>query len=131
MTVTPDDLATYLDVTSINEDRAQLLIDKATAMCQSIVSPLIDADDAVVLDVAQRAYTNPTNAQSQSMPAGAVAYAPVGGGLWLTRQNIAILRRNHGGGGAYTIDVTPAGAAQNLPWWDANAAGLGDWDVPA
>jgi hypothetical protein len=54
------------------------------------------------------------------------------GGLYLTRANKADLRRFSGGGGAFTIDVTPTTATLAQPPWDSAAAVyLGDWDVPA
>ena len=138
MTVTPANLATYLLDPTISTDanksaRAQYIIDQATTLCSAVVDPLPDGADAVVLDVVTRAWSNPSNAQSQSMPVGSVSYGAVSGGLWLTRQNRQTLRTLAGGGGAYTIDVTPAGAATNLPWWDVDSGVPvgGDWDVPA
>jgi hypothetical protein len=132
MTVTPDDLGTYLGQ-PLDATRAQLLIDSAVQLCESVVRPLPDGADAVVLDVATRAFSNPTNATHQGTGPFSAAYGPVGGGLWLTRQNKATLRRLNGSGGAFTIDTLPATAGQNLPWWDNNSWGYGvdvmaDWD---
>lgn len=132
MTVTPDDLGTYLGQT-LDPVRAQLLIDSAVQLCESLVNPLPAGADAVVLDVATRAFSNPTNAQHQGAGPFSAAYGPVGGGLWLTRQNKATLRRLAGSGGAFTIDTMPATAGQGLPWWDNNTWGYGlglagDWD---
>lgn len=128
----PEDLGTYLG-TTIDDTRAQLLIDMATKLCESIVSPLPDAADAVVLDVVTRAYTNPGMASQQGAGSFTVAYAGGNGGLWLTRQNKTTLRRLAGQGGAFTIDTMPATAGQSLPWWDVAASGpdgLGaDWDI--
>lgn len=130
--VSTDDLAIYLGQASIDEDRASLILASAQAMCESIVKPLPDGASAVVLDVAARAWTNPTNAQSQSAGPYNTSFGPVSGGLWLTRQNRATLRNLAGRSGAFTIDTTPADAGQNLPWWDAGQpSGFGDWDVPA
>lgn len=136
MTVTPDDLATYLLDATISTDadksaRAQYIIDQATNLCLAVVNPLPTGADAVVLDVTTRAWSNPANAEAQSMPVGSVTYGTVSGGLWLTRQNRQTLRNLAGGGGAFTIDVTPDGAVENLPWWDVDSAVPGDWDVPA
>ncbi|MGZ6806388.1 MAG: hypothetical protein ACXVGG_07110 [Mycobacteriaceae bacterium] len=130
--ITTADLGTYLGVT-IDETRAQLLIDQAVALCESICSPLPDGSAAVVLDVAARACSNPTNVQSQGAGPFPVTYGPMAGGLWLTRQNKATLRRLNGSGGAFTIDTMPATAGQGLPWWDNNSWGYGidvmaDWD---
>lgn len=129
--VDTDTFASYLGLTSIDEDRAELILAKAQTLCEAVVTPLPDGASAVILDVATRAWTNPTNAQSQSMPVGSVSYGAVSGGLWLTRQNRQTLRTLAGGGGAFTIDVTPDGAAENLPWWDVDSGVPGDWDVPA
>jgi len=133
--VEPADLGTYLGVT-VDDARAQKLIDLATALCQSIVNPLPDGAEAVVLDVVARAYSNPTNAPQQSAGPFSVSFGAVGGGLWLTRQNKATLRRLAGSGGAFTIDTMPATAGTSLPWWDVNQWGGGqdlyggDWDTP-
>lgn len=140
MTVTPTDFGTYLGSSIVDPDRAQLLIDLATQLCKSIV---VDANgnlpsgaDAVVLDVACRAYSNPSNVVSQGAGPFPVSYGPVGGGLWLTRQNKATLRRLAGSGGAFTIDTMPATAGTGLPGWERNRWGFGseygyDWDVPS
>jgi hypothetical protein len=130
--IIPEELGTYLG-TTVDEDRAQLLIDRATQLCESIVSPLPDAADAVVLDVVTRAYQNPGMASQQGAGPFTAAYAGGNGGLWLTRQNKATLRRLAGQGGAFTIDTMPATAGQSLPWWDAatygGTGGYTDWDV--
>lgn len=125
MTVTPTDLGTYLGA-DVDNARAQYLIDRATDLCLSVCDPLPATADAVVLDVAVRAYSNPSNVTSQGAGPFPVAYGAVGGGLWLTRQNKATLRRLNGGGGAFTIDTMPADAGAGLPWWDVNTAGYGD-----
>jgi hypothetical protein len=132
MTVSASDLSTYLGAT-VDGDRAQLLVDLATQLCESIVSPLPDGADSVVLDVACRAYSNPGNVASQGAGPFPITYGAVGGGLWLTRQNKATLRRLAGSGGAFTIDTMPATAGTGLPWWETNAWGFGvewgtDWD---
>lgn len=120
--VLPSDLATYLSIANIDEDRATLILGLAQGLCESVVSPLPDGAEAVILDVATRAWSNPANTTSDATGPLSTSYGTVSGGLWLTRQNEATLRRLAGGGGAFTIDVMPANAGQNLPWWDA---GLG------
>ena len=132
MTVAPADLGTYLGVT-VDTTRAQYLIDRATDLCTSLVNPLPAGSDAVVLDVAARAYLNPGNVQADNGGPYGATFGPVGGGLWLTRQNKATLRRLGSGGGAFTIDTLPADAGSSLPWWDTNSWGWGidygtDWD---
>jgi len=132
MTVAPPDLGTYLG-TTVDETRAQYLIDRATDLCLSICDPLPAAADAVILDVVARAWSNPTNVQQQTVGPLAASYGAGAGGLWLTRQNKATLRRLNGGGGAFTIDTAPA-TAPPMPWWELNTWGAGgdvfggDWD---
>jgi hypothetical protein len=132
VTVTPADLGTYLGST-VDETRADTLLHLAVLLCESICNPLPATADVVVLDVAARAYSNPGNVTSQGAAPFSVNYGAVGGGLWLTRQNKATLRRLNGGGGAFTIDTAPA-VAQALPWWETNAWNFGegltssDWD---
>lgn len=138
MTVTAADLGTYLG-TTVDDARAQYLIDRATELCLSLVSvdgALPDGADAVVIDVAARAYTNPARVQQETVGPLSSSYGPGAGGLWLTRQNKATLRRLGGGGGAFTIDTMPTTAGTGLPWWDVNAWNTGqgvyggDWDTP-
>lgn len=111
------DLATYLGLT-VDSDRATFLIAQAQTLCESVVAPLPDGASAVVLDVAARAYLNPGNVQQETVGPFAATRGAGLGGLWLTRQNERALRRLAGGGGAFTIDVMPATAGQNLPGWD-------------
>lgn len=125
MTVLSADLGTYLGV-SVDDTRAAYLIGMAEQLCQSIVNPLPDGSDAVVLDVAARAYGNPMNVTQDTVGPYSANFGKVGGGLWLTRANKATLRRLAGGGGAFTIDTTPATAGQNLPPWDSGT--FGDWE---
>jgi hypothetical protein len=130
MTVTPTDLGTYLGAT-VDPERAQLMIDMAVGLCQSIVLPLPDAADAVVLDVASRAYANPSATPNQA--AGPFTMGGSPGGLWLTRQNKNALRRLSGSGGAFAIDTLPTTAGTMLPPWEVNRWGSSgvygsDWD---
>ncbi len=117
--VDPADLAAVLGVGSLDDDRAAALIELAQSLCESIVSPLPDAARAVVLSVAARAYQNPVNAQSQTAGPYNVSYGPAAsGGLYLSRQDRATLRRLSGRGTAFTIDPTPVDAGVGVPWWD-------------
>lgn len=116
--VTADDLGTYLGQPNIDQDRAWLVLTQAQALCEAILSPLPAAASAVILDVATRAFANPTNAASSVVGPGSAQFGAVAGGLWLTSQNKATLRVLAGGGGAFTIDMMPETAGQNLPWWD-------------
>lgn len=120
MTVAPADLGTYLGA-QIETARAQYLIDRATELAESVVSPLPAGSDAVVLDVAARAYSNPGNVTSEGMGPFNATFSAGAGGLWLTRQNKVTLRRLAGRGSAFSIDPTPARVAQHtsgLPFWD-------------
>lgn len=118
MTVAAADLGTYLALPNIDTNRATYIIGLAVQLCQSVVNPLPTGSDAVVLDVAARAYGNPQNVVEIS-----VQYGVVAGGLWLTRKNKGTLRRLAGGGGAFTVDTTPSTAGQNLPPWDTGVWG--------
>jgi hypothetical protein len=133
MTVTPTDLGTYLGV-AVDDARAQLVIDLATQLCQSVVTPLPVGAEAVILDVAVRGYANPTSVPAQA--AGPFSVGGASGGVWLTRANKATLRRLAGSGGAFTIDTLPETAGAGLPPWEINTWGYGpglgtDWDTPA
>jgi hypothetical protein len=57
------------------------------------VTPLPGGADAVVLDVAARAYSNPSNVQTQATGPYSATFGALGGGLWLTRQNKAAAGR--------------------------------------
>lgn len=121
MTVTPANLATYLG-TEVDEARATYLLARSVELCESVITPLPAGSDAVVLDVAARAYTNPTNVSSQNVGPYSASYGGAAGGLWLTRQNKVTLRRLNGASSAFSVDPTPArvldGTATNgLPFW--------------
>lgn len=123
----PSDLELLLGIADIDLDRATLLIELATELCQSIVSPLPDGARAVVLAVAARAYTNPGNAQAQAAGPYSVSYSPgASGGLYLSVQDRALLKRLAGRGGAFTVDPTPADAGTGLSPWDQNVTWLQD-----
>jgi hypothetical protein len=124
VTVAPADLALYLGV-ELDTARAQYLIDRATDLAKTIVDPLPPAADAIVLDVAARAFTNPGNVSSQGMGPFQASFSGGQGGLYLTRQNKVALRRLGGGSSAFSIDPTPARHAevvQGLPFWDWDPA---------
>jgi hypothetical protein len=123
------DLATYLGVTFTDGGaRATQILLLAQQLCESIVKPLPDGAQGVVLGVAARAYSNPTNAQQETTGPFSVGFGVMGGGLWLTRSDKATLRRLAGSGGAFTIDTMPSTAGANLAWWDLNGLSL-DWST--
>jgi hypothetical protein len=127
--VSAEELGTYLNDSSIDPDRAAMLIEDAQLLCQSVVSPLPEGANIVIRRVAARAYVTITSARSQQL---AAANAPFGvaqtgtGGLWLSRADEADLRRLAGGGGAFSIDLLPVG--YTLP---APSIGTFGFDVPA
>lgn len=129
VSVSSDDLGTYLG-TIVDTNRATYLIAQAMNLCASIISPLPAGSEAVILDVAGRAYINPANLQSETTGPSTASFGAVSGGLWLTRQNKATLRRLAGGGGAFTIDTTPADAATDLPPWDDGSYYWPSFDTP-
>lgn len=114
-TVTPNDLSDFLG-TTVDPARAVTVLRYAQLLCQTIVNPLPDTAMPVVIDVACRAYSNPGGTPTQGAGPFTMAGAP--GGIYLTRGNKTTLRRLAGGSGAFSIDLLPATAATNLPWWD-------------
>jgi hypothetical protein len=128
----PSDLALYLgvDPNTIDFDRAELILRLSQDKCEAVVTPLPSAALSVVLDVASRMFTNPQNTQQQTAGIVSVNHGPVSGGSWLTRANIADLRRLAGRSGAFTIDTMPVTAGQNLPPWDTGIYYSSGWDSP-
>jgi hypothetical protein len=108
------DLALYLDLSDINECRANLLIEQATSLAESVVKPLPDGASAVVLAMAGRAYANPQGVSSETV--GPYTVARPQAGLYMTKAETAALKRLGGRGGAFTIDPTPAEATP-VPTW--------------
>jgi hypothetical protein len=122
--VDPTDLAALLGQ-PVDEDRASALIVLAQELCSTVVDPVPANARSVVLGVALRAYVNPQNVQSQQAAVYGVNYGPAAsGGLYLTRQDRATLKRVAGRGGAFTFDPTPDDAGQGLSPWDTNTTWL-------
>jgi hypothetical protein len=136
--ISPADLGEYLNETDLDATRAQFIIDQAQALCESIVTPLPDGAEAVVLDVAERAFANPTAVGGSELGLYSEGVGPfststpgtAGGGLWLTENNIRTLRRLAGKGGAFTVDTLAATYTPTLPIWDSANVFGGDWDSP-
>jgi hypothetical protein len=130
--VSVDDFAVYLEDAGLDRTRARYILSLAQRLCETIVKPLPEGADLVILDVAQRAFANPANprggnggfyAEGQG-PYSDVSPGTAAGGLYLTRANETKLRQLAGtGGGAFTIDTMPAGAGTGLPWWDTASTG--------
>ncbi|MFC3986440.1 hypothetical protein [Streptosporangium jomthongense] len=114
MVLTAVDLALYLDLTEINEARADLLLTQATLLAESIVKPLPEGASAVVLAAAGRCYANPQGVSSESV--GPYSVQRPQAGLYLTKAETATLKRLGGRGGAFTIDPTPATADPSASW---------------
>lgn len=114
MALTAVDLALYLDLDTINEDRANLLIQQATALAESVVKPLPDGASAVVLAMAGRAYANPQGVASETV--GPYTVSRPQAGLYMTKAETAALKRLGGRGGAFTVDPTPSDASPAASW---------------
>lgn len=126
LSVMPDDLDLFLAMNgTIDTDRASLLIELATDLCTSVISPIPDTAKSVVLSAAARAYTNPEGVQGQTIGPESVQYGSATmGGLYLTKGDVATLKRMGGVGGAYSVQVMPADAGTNVPIWDENIWGF-------
>lgn len=135
MTVTTDDLGTYLNDDELNVARAQMMIDDATELCATVVSPLPSAADVVVKRVAARGYVETTSARQYQLGEADASFGaapgPVGG-VYLTKSDVRDLRLLAGqtGGGAFTIDTLSPTYAVQVPWWGDGATGYTDpsWD---
>lgn len=126
---TIDDLALYLNNPAISgEPRAQFILDLAHTLCSTIIDPLPPTARVVVLDVAERAYANPSAAGGRTLGLYAEGEGPfsdvdpghTGGGLWLTDNNKAMLRNLAGAGGAFSINLLAGYCPPALPLWDVN-----------
>ncbi|MFD7109177.1 hypothetical protein ACFWAF_03170 [Streptomyces microflavus] len=121
---TAEQLGMYLGLPEIDGDRADLLIQQAVALAQSVVRPLPDDASAVVLSVAGRAYVNPQQVSYETIGPMSVQRPPGSGGLYLTKADKAALKSLAGRGGAFTVDPTPA-SADPSPTWPLDDLG---WD---
>jgi hypothetical protein len=113
---TAEQLGLYLGMDEIQGDRADLLIEQAVALCQSVVKPLPDDATAVVLSVAGRAYVNPQQVSYETIGPMSVQRPTGSGGLYLTKADKAALKSLAGRGGAFTVDPTPATADPSPTW---------------
>ncbi len=114
MEVTTEELRLYLGLADIDEERAELLLQQAAALARSIVDPLPDGAQPVVLSMAGRAYVNPQGVQSETI--GPYTVQRPQAGLYMTRDERRSLNRLAGRGGAYTVDPTPPDASP-VPSW--------------
>ena len=104
---TAEQLGLYLDLPEINGDRADLLLEQAVALCETVVKPLPEGATAVVLSVAGRAYVNPQQVSYETIGPMSVQRPQGSGGLYLTKADKSALRSLAGRGGAFTVDPTP------------------------
>lgn len=107
---TAEQLGLFLALLEIDGDRADLLIEQAVALCETVVRPLPDRATAVVLSVAGRAYVNPQQVSYETIGPMSVQRPQGSGGLYLTKADKTALKSLAGRGGAFTIDPTPATA---------------------
>ncbi|MET7687952.1 hypothetical protein ABZT06_08225 [Streptomyces sp. NPDC005483] len=113
---TVEQLGLYLGLDEIDGDRADLLITTAISLCQTVVKPLPEGAEAVVLSVAGRAYVNPQQVSYETIGPMSVQRPSGSGGLYLTKSDKSALKSLAGRGGAFTVDPTPA-AADPSPTW--------------
>lgn len=104
---TAEELALSLDLAEINGARADFLITKAVNLCLTVVKPLPDEADTVVLSVAGRAYLNPGQVTYETIGPMSVQRPSGSGGLYLTKADKVALKSAAGRGGAFTVDPTP------------------------
>ncbi|NED75405.1 hypothetical protein G3I51_24385 [Streptomyces sp. SID9944] len=109
-TPTAEELGLILGLGEIDGARADLLIRTAIQLCQTIVKPLPEGAEAVVLSVAGRAYVNPQQVSYETIGPMSVQRPQGSGGLYLAKGDKAALKSLAGRGGAFTIDPTPADA---------------------
>ena len=118
---TAEQLGMYLGLDEISGDRADLLIEQAVALCESVVKPLPDQATAIVLSAAGRAYVNPQQVTYETIGPMSVQRPSGSGGLYLTKADKAALKALAGRGGAFTVDPTPE-AADPSPTWPIDAS---------
>ncbi len=122
---TVEELGLFLDLDEIDGNRGDFLINKAISLCQTVVKPLPEGADAVVLSVAGRAYLNPGQATYETIGPMSVQRPTGSGGLYLTKADKSALKSLAGRGGAFTVDPTPA-TADPSPTWPIDDAGFAD-----
>ncbi|MEV0917837.1 hypothetical protein AB0I93_26715 [Streptomyces sp. NPDC049967] len=122
---TAEQLGMYLGLPEIDGDRADLLIQQAVALAESVVKPLPDQATAITLSVAGRAYVNPQQVSYETIGPMSVQRPSGSGGLYLTKADKAALKSFAGRGGAFTVDPTPTTADPSPTWPVAGLGGPG------
>lgn len=136
---TAQDLATAIG-DGVDTARANMLIADAELLCLDIVNPLPGSAAVVVKAAAIRAYANITGATAESAGQETVQHGLSGAGVYLTKNERAVLRRAAGLGGAFSIDPTDPTKTTPYDYWaqipedpftDALQAGGGwsDWPL--
>ncbi|GAA4799555.1 hypothetical protein [Streptomyces ziwulingensis] len=113
---TSEQLGLYLGLDEIQGDRADLLLESAVALCETVVKPLPEGAQAVVLSVAGRAYVNPQQVSYETIGPMSVQRPSGSGGLYLTKADKSALKSLAGRGGAFTVDPTPPSADPSPTW---------------
>lgn len=113
---TVEQLGLFLGLDEIDGDRADLLINTAISLCQTIVKPLPEGAESVVLSVAGRAYVNPQQVSYETIGPMSVQRPSGSGGLYLTKADKSALKSLAGRGGAFTVDPTPTTADPSPTW---------------
>ena len=122
---TAEELGLFLGLDEIDGNRADFLVNKAISLCQTIVTPLPDGADSVVLSVAGRAYVNPQQVAYETIGPMSVQRPSGSGGLYLTKADKSALKSLAGRGGAFTVDPTPT-TADPSPTWPPDDVGFAD-----
>jgi hypothetical protein len=122
---TAEELGLFLDLQEIDGNRADFLITKAISLCETVVKPLPEGADSVVLSVAGRAFVNPGQVSYETIGPMSVQRPTGSGGLYLTKADKSALKSLAGRGGAFTVDPTPA-TADPSPTWPVDDAGFAD-----
>ncbi|MFI8872495.1 hypothetical protein [Streptomyces sp. NPDC055243] len=122
---TAEELGLFLDLEEINGDRADFLLRKAASLCQTVVKPLPEGADSVVLSVAGRAYINPGQVSYETIGPASVQRPTGSGGIYLTKADKTALKAAAGRGGAFTVDPTPD-TADPSPTWPIDDLGFAD-----
>lgn len=114
MDVTAEELALYLDLTEINGERADFLLQQTLTLAAAIVSPVPDTAKPIILAAAARSYVNPQGVTQETV--GSYSVQRPATGLYFTRAEQALLKRLAGRGGAFTVDPTPFDVDPSVTW---------------
>lgn len=102
------DLEAYTGTSVADQSRAVMLLEASRQACESVVKPLPEGSDWIVLDVAANALVSPPGPGGQSS-IGPFSGQTAPGGVFLSQRQSEALRRlaNRTSAGAFTIDTTP------------------------